>query len=79
VIAKLGVLFPNLPDSIVERQALSPLDVERLFGMTGGHANHGDMALDQLFTMRPVRGCADYRTPIGACTFAGQAPTPAVG
>jgi phytoene dehydrogenase-like protein len=79
VIVRLGELFPNLPDSIVERQVLSPLDLERRFGMTGGHANHGDMALDQLFTMRPVRGYADYRTPIGGLYLCGAGTHPGGG
>jgi phytoene dehydrogenase-like protein len=79
VIVKLGEFFPNLPDSIVERQVLSPLDIERLFGMTGGHCNHGDMALDQLFTMRPVRGYADYRTPIGGLYLCGAGSHPGGG
>jgi phytoene dehydrogenase-like protein len=79
VIAKLGEFFPNLPDSIVERQVLTPLDLERLFGMTGGHANHGDMAVDQLFTMRPVRGYADYRTSVGGLYLCGAGTHPGDG
>jgi phytoene dehydrogenase-like protein len=79
VIAKLGQFFPNLSDSIVERQVLTPLDLERLFGMTGGHANHGDMAVDQLFTLRPVRGYGDYRTPVGGLYLCGAGTHPGGG
>jgi phytoene dehydrogenase-like protein len=79
VITKLGEFFSNLPGSIVERQVLTPLDIERLFGMTGGHCNHGDMAVDQLFTMRPVRGYADYRTPIGGLYLCGAGTHPGGG
>ena len=49
-------MFPKLPDLIEHRQVLSPLDLERLIGLTGGHALHGDMSPDQLLFMRPVRG-----------------------
>ena len=63
-IAKLGAYFPNLPGSIIERQVLAPPDLEALLGIWGGHALHGDMAFDQLFNLRPVRGWADYRTPV---------------
>jgi phytoene dehydrogenase-like protein len=79
VIVKLGEFFPNLPDSIVEQQVLSPLDLERLLGVTGGHCNHGDMALDQMFTMRPVRGYADYRTPIEGLYLCGAGTHPGGG
>ena len=63
-IEHLGNYFPNLPGSILHRQVLSPLDLERLLGITGGHALHGDMGSDQLFSMRPVPGHGDYRTPV---------------
>ena len=63
-IAQIGALFPNLEGSILHRQVLSPLDLERVLGLSGGHALHGDMGADQLFSMRPVRGHADYRTPL---------------
>jgi phytoene dehydrogenase-like protein len=78
-IARLGEHFPNLPAAIVARQVLSPLDLERLFGLTGGHALHGDMTLDQLFVMRPVRGHADYRTPIRGLYLCGAGTHPGGG
>ena len=53
-IAKLGEHF-NLPGSILERQVMPP-DLERVLGIWGGHALHGEMAFDQLFNLRPVRG-----------------------
>jgi phytoene dehydrogenase-like protein len=79
VVAKLGEFFPGLPDSIVEWQVLTPLDLERLLGLTGGHCNHGDMAVDQLFTMRPVRGYADYRTPLEGLYLCGAGTHPGGG
>jgi phytoene dehydrogenase-like protein len=78
-IAILGEHFPNLPDSIVHRQVLSPLDLERVLGIAGGHALHGDMALDQLFNMRPVRGWADYRTPVRGLYLCGAGTHPGGG
>jgi phytoene dehydrogenase-like protein len=63
-IAQIARYFPNLPDAIEHRQVLSPLDMERLWNVTGGHALHGDMGDHQLFFLRPVRGYADYRTPV---------------
>jgi phytoene dehydrogenase-like protein len=58
---------------------LSPLDLERVLGLTGGHALHGDMAADQLFTMRPVRGWASYRTPIHGLYLCGAGTHPGGG
>jgi phytoene dehydrogenase-like protein len=79
VVARLGELFPNLPGSIVDRQVLSPLDLERVLGISGGHALHGDMSFDQLFAFRPVRGWADYRTPIGGLYLCGAGTHPGGG
>ena len=78
-ISKLSSYFPNLPESILHRQVLSPLDLERLLGITGGHALHGDMAFDQLFTLRPVRGWSDYRTPIKNFYLCGAGTHPGGG
>lgn len=78
-IDKLTSYFPNLKDSIVHREVLSPLDLERLLGITGGHALHGDMGFDQLFTLRPVRGWSDYRTPIENLYLCGAGTHPGGG
>ena len=48
---------------------LTPLDLERRFGLTGGNIFHGEMSLDQMFVMRPVAGCARYRTPDPRAVF----------
>ena len=68
--------FPKLPDLIEHRQVVTPLDMERLMGLTGGHALHGDMAPDQLLFLRPVRGWADYRTPIRGLYLCGAGTHP---
>ena len=78
-IAKLETYFPGLTGSILHRQVLSPLGLERLLGIHGGHALHGDMAFDQLFTLRPVRGWAEYRTPIAGLWLCGAGTHPGGG
>ena len=78
-IAQIGALFPNLEVSILHRQVLSPLDLERVLGLTGGHALHGDMGADQLFSLRPVRGHADYRTPVTGLYLCGAGTHPGGG
>jgi phytoene dehydrogenase-like protein len=78
-IAELGKHFPDLPGSIVARQVLAPTDLEALLGIWGGHALHGEMAFDQLFALRPVRGWADYRTPIRDLWLCGAGTHPGGG
>ena len=78
-IAQMSEHFPKLPDLIEHRQVVTPLDMERLMGLTGGHALHGDMSPDQLLFLRPVRGWADYRTPIGGLYLCGAGTHPGGG
>ncbi len=75
----IGRHFPDVPGSIVHRQVLSPLDLERVLGIHGGHALHGDMAFDQLFNLRPVRGWAEYRTPVRELYLCGAGTHPGGG
>jgi phytoene dehydrogenase-like protein len=79
VVAQLERSFPGLSSSVVHRQVLSPLDLERVLGITGGHALHGEMTPDQLLFMRPVRGWADYRTPIRQLYLCGAGTHPGGG
>jgi phytoene dehydrogenase-like protein len=78
-IDKLEDYFPGLKASILHRQVLTPLDLERQLGITGGHALHGEMSFDQLFTLRPVRGWADYRTPVEGLYLCGAGTHPGGG
>lgn len=78
-VERLAGVMPDLPGLVVHRQVLSPRDLERLFGMTGGHALHGDMSFDQLFAFRPVRGWADYRTPVRDLYLCGAGTHPGGG
>lgn len=79
VINTLSDYAPNLKELIVGRQVLTPLDLERTFGLTGGQIHHGEMALDQLFTFRPVIGSAQYRTPIEGLYLCGAGTHPGGG
>jgi phytoene dehydrogenase-like protein len=79
VLEELDGYFPGMTSSVLHRQVLSPLDLERVLGLTGGHALHGEMAPDQLFMNRPVRGYADYRTPIAGLYLCGAGTHPGGG
>jgi len=79
VVAHLGTFFPNLPGSILHREVLTPLDLERRLALTGGHHLHGDMSPDQLLFLRPVRGYADYRTPVDRLYLCGAGTHPGGG
>ena len=64
VIRKISEYAPNVPDAVVARQVLTPLDLERTYGLTEGNIFHGELNLEQLFFMRPVPAGRRYRTPI---------------
>jgi phytoene dehydrogenase-like protein len=70
---------PNIRSIIVERQTLSPLDLERRFGITGGNIFHGEMSVDQMFVMRPLAGWASYRTPVRGLYLCGSGAHPGGG
>ena len=68
---------PNIRSIIVERQTLTPLDLERRFGITGGNIFHGEMSLDQMFVLRPWPDGRNTALPSKACIYAVPEPTPA--
>jgi phytoene dehydrogenase-like protein len=70
---------PNFRASVVGRRALTPLDLEREFGLTGGDIFHGALTLDQLFASRPVLGHADYRMPVRGLYLCGAGAHPGGG
>ena len=70
---------PNIKKIVVERQTLTPLDLERRFGLTGGNIFHGEMSLDQMFVMRPLAGWAKYRTPVSGLYLCGSGAHPGGG
>jgi phytoene dehydrogenase-like protein len=79
VINTLSEYAPNLRDIILHRQVLTPLDIERRFGLTEGNIFQGELSLEQLFFLRPVPGWAQYRTPIRNLYLCGSATHPGGG
>ncbi len=76
---KIAEYAPNVPEAIVARQVLTPLDLERTYGLTEGNIFHGDLRLEQLFFMRPVAGWARYRTPVRGLYLCGAGAHPGGG
>jgi phytoene dehydrogenase-like protein len=70
---------PNFRASVLGRRVLTPLDLEREFGLTGGDIFHGRLTLDQLFAARPVLGNADYRMPVRGLYLCGSGAHPGGG
>jgi phytoene dehydrogenase-like protein len=70
---------PNIRNIVVEQQTLTPLDLERRFHITGGNIFHGEMALDQMFVLRPMAGWARYRTPVKGLYLCGSGAHPGGG
>jgi phytoene dehydrogenase-like protein len=79
VISLIEEYAPNIRQIIDHRQTLTPLDLERRFGITGGNIFHGEMSLDQMFVMRPAAGWARYRTPIAGLYLCGSGAHPGGG
>jgi phytoene dehydrogenase-like protein len=79
VLEVVAEYAPNMRDIVRERQVLSPLDLERRFGITGGNIFHGEMSLDQMFFLRPVAGWARYRTPVRGLYLCGSGAHPGGG
>jgi phytoene dehydrogenase-like protein len=70
---------PGFKASVIDRQILSPVDLESTFNLTGGNIFQGSMALHQLFMFRPVPGFASYRTPVKGLFLCGAAAHPGGG
>ena len=79
VIRTLAEYAPDLPSLIEAREVVTPKDLEQTYGLTGGHIFHGELALDQLFTMRPLLDWAQYRTPIRNLYLCGSGTHPGTG
>jgi phytoene dehydrogenase-like protein len=79
VIEIIGRYAPNVPAAVVGRDIITPLDLERRFGITEGNIFHGDIRLDQLFFMRPLPGWAHYKTPIDGLYLCGAGTHPGGG
>ncbi len=70
---------PGLRSLIVAQQVITPFDLERTYGFTGGHIFHGELALDQMLTMRPLLGWGQYRTPIRDLYLCSSGTHPGTG
>ena len=79
VIKKIAEYAPNVPGAVVARQVLTPLDLERIYGLSEGNIFHGDLTLEQLFFMRPVPGWSQYRSPIRGLYLCGAGAHPGGG
>ncbi len=79
VVDAVAAHAPTLKGLVTSRQVLTPVDIENTFGLTGGHVFHGEHALDQLFTMRPLLDWAQYRTPIRGLYLCGSGTHPGGG
>jgi phytoene dehydrogenase-like protein len=79
VVNVLSRYSPDLEQSIVARQVFTPVDLEKVFGLSGGHIHHGEQTLDQFFTFRPLIGWAQYRTPLQRLYLCGAGTHPGGG
>src|ERR1700731_1696211 len=79
VVKKIAEYAPNVPGAVIARQILTPLDLERTYGLTEGNIFHGDLSLEQLFFNRPVAGWSQYRTPIAGLYLCGAGAHPGGG
>jgi phytoene dehydrogenase-like protein len=79
VIDAIAQFAPNIRNCIIDKQVLTPLDLEREFGLSEGNIFQGELTLEQLFFLRPAAGWADYRTPIKRLYLCGSATHPGGG
>ena len=79
VVETLSQYAPDLPGLVEDAQIITPQDLEETYGLTGGHIFHGELALDQFFTMRPLLDWARYRTPIRNLYLCGSGTHPGAG
>jgi phytoene dehydrogenase-like protein len=79
IVKTLAQYAPNLPGLILTHRIITPQDMEDNYGLTGGHIFHGELSLDQFFTMRPLLGWARYNTPIKNLYLCGSGTHPGDG
>ena len=79
LIKALAVYSPNLANLVEAAHVITPVDLEEAYGYTGGHIFHGELALDQIFTMRPVLDWARYQTPVRGLFLCGNGTHPGNG
>jgi phytoene dehydrogenase-like protein len=79
VTSAIARVIPRFRESVLQRNVLTPSDLETQFGMTDGALTHGELTLDQILFMRPVAGLARYETPIAGLYLAGSGSHPGPG
>jgi phytoene dehydrogenase-like protein len=79
VVKTLAQYAPNLSGLVIDGQIITPKDLEETYGLTNGHIFHGELSLDQFFTMRPLLDWARYRTPIKNLYLCGSGTHPGAG
>ena len=79
VLRLLEEYAPGIGRLVLHRQVLTPLDLERTYGLTGGHPGHGEPALDQIFVARPLLGWGRYRAPVAGLYLCGAGAHPGGG
>jgi phytoene dehydrogenase-like protein len=79
VVKTMAEYAPDLPGLIEDGQIITPKDLEETYGLTGGHIFHGELALDQFFTVRPLLDWARYQTPIQNLYLCGSGTHPGAG
>jgi phytoene dehydrogenase-like protein len=79
VLDKVAEYAPNVPGAVTAMNVLTPLDLERTYGLTEGNIFHGDLNIEQLFFMRPVPGYSNYRTPVDGLYLCGAGVHPGGG
>jgi phytoene dehydrogenase-like protein len=79
VIALIGEYAEGFASQVIARELLTPVDIEQRYHVSGGHWHHGELAIDQLFMMRPVHGSAQYDTPVTGLFLCGASAHPGGG
>ena len=79
VVDRLAAFAPSVKDRILDREVLTPLDIETRHGIAGGHIHHGEHALDQLLFQRPTPSCSRHDTPVPGLYLCGAGTHPGGG
>jgi phytoene dehydrogenase-like protein len=79
IIATMTRFAPNFADAVIDRQMLSPVDIEARYGLPNGNIFQGEITPDQLFSLRPAPEVARYRTPVAGLYLCGSGSHPGGG
>ena len=79
IVSLLDSYMPGLAESVVHMEVLAPPDLEARYGLIGGNIMHGELTIDQMFSLRPIPGYADYRTPVRGLFLCGSGTHPGGG